>query len=234
MLIFAYSVVFIITAVVFIVVKSVKVNEYTIENDMIQRLTNISTYFKGIPAALAALFVFVMRPDNSLFYIILVGAFLFCLAGDIGMEKGITTGLPLFLIAQILFSAAFIGQALRIDSPNLDILILTSLVALGTAAYVILFIRYLESSDVGLLEFKIPVLVYCVFLSAMFISTVLLWITSEEATFIIVVIGALLFLISDSTIGVREFHHKITKGVLKTMSTYYSAIFLLSSTVLIL
>ncbi|MHA1236884.1 MAG: lysoplasmalogenase family protein, partial [Candidatus Hodarchaeales archaeon] len=68
----------------------------------------------------------------------------------------------------------------------------------------------------------------CVFLSGMFLSTFLLWMSSGVMELGIVVLGGLLFVISDSFIAIREFHHQINYSTLKVMTTYYSAIFLLS------
>ncbi len=167
-----------------------------------------------------------MRPDDSLFYLVLVGALLFCFAGDLGMEEGLIPGLLMFLVAQILFSAAFIGQSLTLRI-TIESLIPAGLVTLVMAIYIIFFIRYLETSETGLGKFKIPVLVYCIFISMMFVSSVLLWFTSGVMEFGISVLGALLFVISDSIIAVKEFHHEI-KNVFGIMSTYYTAILLLS------
>ena len=143
------------------------------------------------------------------------------------MEKGILVGLPLFLVGQILFIVSFLGQALTIGV-DMESILITAVAILGMIIYVIFFLRYLESSEKGLGEFRIPVLIYCTFLSGMFISTVLLWTSLGVMEFGLVVLGGLLFVISDSIIAIREFHHPISHSVLKVMSTYYTAIFFLS------
>ena len=227
MLEITYLMIFCFFAVMYIFIKSVKAGEIHVDNSTVQRLTHISTYIKGISAGLASIFVFIMRPDDSLFYLVLVVALLFCLAGDLGMEKGLIPGLPLFLVAQILFSIAFIGQSLTFGV-SVDSLIPALLVTLVMAIYLFLFIRYLETSETGLGKFKVPVLVYCIFISLMLVSSILLWFTSGVLEFGVSVLGGLLFVTSDSIIAVKEFHHEISYRELKVMSTYYAAIFLLS------
>lgn len=214
-------------AVSYIFLESIKSGELQLESSIIQDLTQISTFIKGIPAILLVIIVVLFRPTDELFYFVLAGAFVFCFLGDLGMEKGLITGLPLFLIAQILFSVAFLSQSLTLGV-TVESLFLTGLVTLVMAIYLILFLRYLESSETGLGKFRIPVLIYCVFISLMFISSVLLLSVSEILEFGLVALGGLLFVISDSIIAVREFHHEISNRELKVMSTYYIAILLLS------
>ncbi|MFQ5981236.1 MAG: lysoplasmalogenase [Candidatus Heimdallarchaeota archaeon] len=232
MLEIGYLLLFWIVACVFIIFKSIKVEELNVESESAQKLANsTSTLIKGVPAILAALFVVIMRPDDSLFFFGVAGALLFCFAGDLGMEKDLLIGLPLFLIAQLLFATAFFGQAITIG-PSVEDFALTAAVSAIVVVYMVMFLRYLESSEAGLGEFKIPVIAYCVVISLMFISSVLLWSTSGKLEVIVVALGALIFVISDSIIAIHEFHHKISGKVLKVMATYYSAIFLLSLSVI--
>ncbi|MFX0184238.1 MAG: lysoplasmalogenase [Candidatus Hodarchaeota archaeon] len=226
-----YVVIFWVFAVIYIFFKSVKAKEFHIENDLIQQLTKFSTIVKGIPAALASMFVLIQPIDLSLFHVLLAGALLFCMAGDLGMEKGLLPGLSLFLIAQILFNLAFISQSLVIGL-TIPTLIVPLIVATGMMIYIFLLVRYLESSGPELGKFKVPGIVYFVFIGLMLVSVVLLWMTSQVLEFGIVVLGGLLFIISDSIICVKEFHHVISYRELKVMSTYYGAILLLSLSVL--
>jgi len=226
-----YILIFCVIAVIYIFIKSVKAKEFQIENDLIQQLTKFSFTFKGIPAALATIFVLIQPIDLSLFHIILAGAFLFCMAGDLGMEKGLLPGLSLFLVAQILFSLAFTSQSLVIGL-TIPTLIVPIIVVTGMMFYIFLLIRYLESSGTELGKFKVPGIIYFVFIGLMLVSAVLLWVTSQVLEFGIAVLGGLLFIISDSIIGVKEFHHDISYRELKVGSTYYGAILLLSLSVL--
>ena len=226
-----YLFLFTLFSVIFMIGKSVKHDEFKINSRKIKQLANYSTYIKGIPALLAGSFVFLMRPNDSLFYLVLTGALLFCSAGDLGMEKGLIPGLPLFLVAQILFSIAFIGQSLTNSLTN-DSYIVTGIILVCVVFYIVLFVRYLNSSEAGLGKFKVPVIIYCAAISLMFISTVLLWTTLGFLNYIefaLVPLGGFLFIFSDSVISLREFRGlKLSKDVLVVMVTYFSAIFLLS------
>ncbi len=185
------------------------------------------TVIKAVPAGLSVLFVLLNSNESIYMYAVLGLALLFCMFGDIGMEKGLISGLPLFLVAQVLFIATFLGQSLSIGV-NGDSILITAVVTLVMIIYVLFILRYLESSEKGLGEFRIPVIIYCAFLSGVFISTILLWMSSGVMGLALVALGGSLFVISDSIIAIREFHHPIKNGVLKVMSTYHAAIFLLS------
>jgi uncharacterized membrane protein YhhN len=206
-------------------------DEFSINIDFIKQIANYDISIKGIPALLAVVFVFLIRPDNSFFYFVLIGALIFCLAGDLGMEKGLIPGLSLFLIAQVLYTIAFIGQSLANQFTNYSFL-LTSIAFLCVIIYIILFVRYLDSSEFGLGKFKVPVIIYCAAISMMFISTILLWTTLGFFSYLefgLVSLGGFLFIFSDSIIALREFRNRrFSKNVLVVMLTYYSAIFLLS------
>ncbi|MHA1513175.1 MAG: lysoplasmalogenase [Candidatus Hodarchaeales archaeon] len=215
------------SAVLYIIIKALKGEELHFENKILLKLLPFSTIIKAIPAGLTIVFVLINNNESFFLHVILGMALLFCMFGDIGMEKGLIPGLLMFLVGQILFIVAFVGQALTTEI-NIEPLLITAVVTLGMIVYIILFLRYLESSEKGLGEFRIPVLLYCVFLSGMFLSTFLLWMSSGVMELGIVVLGGLLFVISDSIIAIREFHHQINYSTLKVMTTYYSAIFLLS------
>ncbi|MFW9904510.1 MAG: lysoplasmalogenase [Candidatus Thorarchaeota archaeon] len=214
--------------------KSIKTNQLNVENETVLNLaTTSSTIFKGLPAIIAVLFVLIMRYNDSIPVFLLVGALFFCFTGDLGMEKDILIGLSLFLVAQFLLSLVFLIQVFTIG-PSVNVLLFTAVTIFIVAIYMLKFLQYLESSGTGLGSLKIPILAYCIVISLMLISSILLWGTLEKLEAIVLVIGALLFVISDSIIGIHEFHHKISRSVLKVMFTYYTAIFLLSLSVFLL
>ena len=224
---------FSMTAILYIFIESVKAQDIKINNSFILNITKLSTFIKAIPTGLTTIFVFLMRPSDSPFYFILTIGFLFCMVGDIGMEKGLVQGLIFFLFAQIFFSVAFIYQSIKFDI-TIDSLVIPILVAVGMISYTLLLMRYLESSEARLGKFKAPGITYFIFIGLMLVSAVLLWTTSKKLEFGIVIIGGLLFIISDSTIAVNQFHHNISYREIKVMSTYYAAILLISFAVLII
>ncbi|MHA1214226.1 MAG: lysoplasmalogenase family protein [Candidatus Hodarchaeales archaeon] len=229
-----YFPVLVIFGVFWIVLKGIREGEFKIFEEQAKLLPDtLVTGLKAMPALLVTLFVVANPLDNVVFHFLLIGAFVFCLLGDIGMEKGLLTGLPLFLVAQLLFILSFTSSVLVFGLVT-NAFFLTILTLIGTAVYVYVLLYYLDSSEKGLGSFKKPVIVYACCLGLMFTSSVFLWLTVSKVELLVVVLGALLFVLSDSMIAVREFHHRFSMAYTLVMSTYYSAIFLLSLVVLVL
>ncbi len=228
-----YTVCFWFFSVLYILVKSTKSDEIDLKVEFLRKLAPFSTYIKLVPAGMATLFVLYTGHESIYLSLILTIGLFFCMLGDAGMEKGLIPGLPLFLVAQIILMISLMGQAIELGISS-DSLLLTGIVIIGLIIYLVLFLRYLESSDKGLGKFRTPVIIYCIFISGMLSSAVLLWTTSGIMEFGFVVLGALLFVISDSIIAIREFHHDLAYRELKVISTYHAAIFLLSLSPLII
>ena len=187
---------------------------------------------KILPAFIATIFVIVLRPSNSLFYF-LMALGLFCsLLGDIGMEIKFLTGVSFFAIAQIIFTTGFLTQSIVIGV-NLVGIGMAGFTLFILAVYFYILYRYLQSSGRGLGRFRVPLLFYVALLSLMSSTTVLLWHSSGAPLGFVIVLGAISFIISDSLIGIREFHHVFSHSQLKVLGTYYLAIFLLSMAVLL-
>jgi uncharacterized membrane protein YhhN len=233
MMLVLYSIAFWISAIMFILIQSIQDDEFSIKSDCIKNMPKpLSTLIKAIPAGLAATFVFLLRPSDALFYFLIILGLFLCLLGDICMEIGLLPGLGLFALAQIDFTVTFLLQSL-VFSITMEAMLLLSLVIAIVAVYVILLLRYLRSSEPGLGKFRIPIIFYAFVISIMLCLSVLLWITSGILLGIVVVCGATIFVISDSMIGITEFHHKMAKEAIKVLGSYYLAIFLLSLSVLI-
>ncbi len=228
-----YFVCFWFFSLLYIIVKSIKSNEIKFNPEFLKNLTQYSTIIKVFPAGLAVLFTLYNGHNSIYLSLILSLGLFFCMLGDLGMEKGLIPGLPIFLVAQILLLVTFTGQAIEFGITT-DSLLLTGIVAVGMVVYIFLFLRYLETSDKGLGKFRIPVLIYCIFISSMLSSTILLWTIAGVFEFGLVVLGGLLFVTSDSIIAISEFHHDITYREIIVMSTYFAAIFLLSLSPLII
>ncbi len=193
-----------------------------------QAVVSRVTAIKIVPALIAIIYVVLARPTSALFYVLLSVALVFCMLGDIGMEKDIVAGIGMFLIGHIFFTMNFLWQAINVG------LVITNLVVpiicMGAlSVYVILFIRYLRSSGPEVPDFILKAgTLYFLMISATLSTSILLWLTTGNIWGLIPVIGALFFMISDSLIAINEFHHKISHADLFTMPTYYLSIFLLS------
>jgi len=228
-----YGAAFWIFAALFMLIKSSQEGELAFARNLLSRVPLFtSAIIKAMPAALATLFILLLRPSGSLFYLLMALGLLLCLFGDVGMEIGLLPGIALFTLAQIDFTAAFITQSVALGITPTAILPM-SLVTLIVVVCVFFLYRYLQSSEQGLGKFLIPVIIYIIVISAMLCSSILLWLTSGILMGGVVAAGAVLFVISDSLIGVREFHHRFPQTAIKVLGTYYLAIFLLSLTVLV-
>lgn len=229
----AYLVAFWVFAFAFTVIKSVRSGELWAKSRRIRGMpVALAIAIKIVPAALAALFVFFLKPSGAPFYLLMAAGLFLCLLGDAAMEVNLLAGLGLFALAHIDFTATFVLEVLVLGTSLIAILA-TAIVFTVMIAYAYLLQRYLQSSQKGLGKMRGPVVFYAILISLTLSTSVLLWITSGIVAGAFVVLGAVLFVVSDSLIGIRDFHHHFAKAAIAVQSTYYLAIFLLSMTVLV-
>jgi len=187
---------------------------------------------KVIPAFSAAVFALMIPgPSVTLFHILLAGALVLCGLGDGEMEVNILPGLGLFLLAHITFTTDFVQESVRRGVGLSEWMIFGG--ALGVAlVYVFAFVKYLKTSEQNIPEAMLrAVVIYAVMLSLTLSTSLLMWMSSGATLGFIPVLGSLLFVFSDSVIAVREFHHDIGRAHNLILTTYFPAIFLLSSSV---
>lgn len=226
-----YTLTFWIFALAYIIVRSQREKANHSEGEAEAKMGVVTSFAKTLPSGLAALFVLFFRPSAAPFYLLMVVGLFFCFLGDIGMEISLLPGIGLFALAQITFTFTFLSQSLALGLP-LSTLAFSFLAIPVLLIYALYLIRYLQSSDEGLGKLRIPIYVYTLVISMMLYASFLLWMTSGTLQGVILVIGALSFVISDSLIGVREFHHYFSWAALKVMGTYFLALFLISLNVL--
>ena len=207
------------------VVSSILKDKYA-ENP--QGVVSSVTAIKIIPPLIAIIYVVLITPSSALFYVLLSIALVFCMLGDIGMEKDIVAGIGMFLIGHILFTVNFLWQTSNVGLVMANLVV--PIVCMGgLSVFVFLFLRYLRSSGPEVPDFILKAgTLYFLMISATFSTSILLWLTTGNILGLIPVIGALFFIISDSIIAINAFHHKISRAQLFIMPTYYLAIFLLS------
>ncbi|MHA1169679.1 MAG: lysoplasmalogenase family protein [Candidatus Hodarchaeales archaeon] len=229
-----YILLFGISAVFYIIISSIKKNEITFKNEAVDRIPQfLLVVFKIIPTTLGFTFALLMSESNTLFHVGIALALLFCVAGDVGMEISLIKGLSLFALAQLIFILVYTGQAITEGITPVSIFFTSGIIIIAFV-YIVLFLKYLVTNEKGLGKLKIPVLMYSTFLSLHLITATLLWTVSGfSLDRMVVVAGALFFLVSDSTIGIREFHHEISFSSIKVMGTYYLCILLISAAVLV-
>ncbi|TFG27757.1 lysoplasmalogenase [Candidatus Thorarchaeota archaeon] len=215
-----FSVIFWVIAAITILLKS---------RESLKTKTGLIKIVKPIPALAAAVFTIYMNlPSPALFYLLLAIALVLCALGDVGMEINILPGLGLFLFSHIFYTSNFFFQSLTLG------LTIIPLTAFGVClvimiGYIFFYQRYLKTTqkevEPALLK---AVNVYALMISLTLSTALLLWFSSEIMLGFIPLIGAIFFVLSDSIIGIREFHHDIKNAELIILSTYYLAIFLLS------
>jgi uncharacterized membrane protein YhhN len=216
-----YSLIFWVVAII-----SIKLQDHKAQSGE-KKVASLTTVIKFIPTLSAAVFVILFRPP-TLFTILLTAALVFCMLGDIGMEMDLVPGIGMFLIAHLIFTGNFLWQ-----SVGLGVTIIPMALAGGCmivmVVYVLLLIRYLRSSGPEIPPFILRAgSFYFIIVGATISTSLLLWQISGAQLGYLLVLGGLIFIISDSFIGINEFHHKISHHEFYIMPTYYLAIFLLS------
>ncbi|MHA2351647.1 MAG: lysoplasmalogenase [Candidatus Thorarchaeota archaeon] len=192
-----------------------------------KKVASLTTLIKMIPALSAVVFVLLFRTP-TLFTILLAAALVFCMFGDVGMEVDLVPGIGMFLIAHILYTTNFLWQASVEGLTLIPLTVFAGCLVVGVV-YVFMLIRYLRASGPEIPPFILRAgTLYFIIIAATLSTSLLLWQTSGVLLGFLPVIGALFFIISDSFIGINEFHHKLGRHEFYIMPTYYLAIFLLS------
>jgi len=198
----------------------------------VKKVASPTTVIKMIPALSAVVFVLLFRPP-TLFTILLTAALVFCMLGDVGMEVDLVPGIGMFLIAHILYTINFVWHSNIVGFLLLPEILSAICLGLGIV-YVIMLIQYLQSSGPDVPPFILRAgSLYFTMIVATLSFSLLLWQVTGILLGFLPVLGALIFIVSDSLIGINAFHHKISHHELYIMPTYYVAIFLLSLSVIV-
>ncbi|MGY5864230.1 MAG: lysoplasmalogenase [Candidatus Thorarchaeota archaeon] len=197
-----------------------------------KKIASLTTLIKIVPALSAVVFVILFRPP-TLFTILLTAALIFCMFGDIGMEVDFVPGIGTFLIAHILYTTNFLWQSSIVGLTMIPLTLFTICLVIGIV-YVFMLIRYLRASGPEVPPFILRAgTLYFVIIVASLSTSLLLWQTTGSLLGYLPVLGALIFIVSDSFIGINAFHHKISRHEFYIKPTYYLAIFLLSLSVFV-
>jgi uncharacterized membrane protein YhhN len=150
------------------------------------------------------------------FYRWLVVAGLLCsLAGDVFLmlpgERNFVPGLASFLVAHLLFIAAY-----RTRGDFGFTWWLAALYLAYTAA-----LLYLLWPHIGAV--RIPVVIYAAVLMVMGWQAAEMWLAWRDWSALAAMLGAVLFLLSDSTLALNKFRAPIAQSSVIIMSTYWAA-----------
>ncbi|MFW9812630.1 MAG: lysoplasmalogenase [Candidatus Thorarchaeota archaeon] len=196
------------------------------------KVATITTFVKFLPALMAVVFVLIFR-SPTFFTLLLAAALAFCMLGDIGMEIDLVPGIGMFLIAHILYTSNFLWHSIIMVPTTIPLLLGGGCMVLGIV-FVLLFIRYLRAAGPEIPPFILRAgSLYFIIICATLSTSLLLWQSTPATLGYLPVLGALIFIVSDSFIGVNEFRRKIPRHEFYVMPTYYIAIFLLSLSVFV-
>ena len=159
-------------------------------------------------------------PPTAPYNALVIGALVLSLAGDVFLmyegDRAFLGGLSSFFVAHVLFVLAFV-QGLR--APELPGW-LAAVVFYAGAMLVVLVPRAKAM--------KVPVLLYCLVLGAMVFAAAARHAGLGSPDTRLAVIGALLFMLSDSALGVRRFVRPFRHAQALILSTYWAAIGLIA------
>ncbi|KON88098.1 hypothetical protein AF332_15620 [Sporosarcina globispora] len=173
--------------------------------------------FKLIPMALIIIYAFQKLPGSSplALRLVIIGLF-FCMLGDGFIAVSFVAGLGAFLIGHLFYLTGFFKMA------KSNLLRLAAIIPIGLYSFLIgrqLIASLLSEGNQSLV---IPVSAYMLVISAMAISAIL---TGNKW----VIAGSILFVISDSILSWNMFVSDIIYSDVFIMTTYYSAQFLIAS-----
>ncbi len=222
---FSFEFVFLI---LFFIVAIVEVYGEYKENTKIQFSTKpllmpllILSYFFGVVDTLS-----IARVDWLIIFALLGGW-----AGDVflmqkNQEKWFLFGMIAFLINQIFYIISFFSSIFDTTSFNPFVFTL-----FGPVFLILLFMLPRFISKTG--EMKIPVLIYLIAILVMHIAAILKLAAFQGFPNILIYIGSISFIVSDSTIAVDKWDKEIPNGKPIIMTTYILAQFYITLGVLL-
>jgi uncharacterized membrane protein YhhN len=177
-----------------------------------------------IPLLMALFLVNIRLADNRLHIMLLAGLF-FSWTGDVILEIPnsigdlFIPGLVCFLLAHVMYLSVFLitgGENVIFGKrPYL----LTPVIVYGA-----ILIWYLYD---GLGPMRLPVILYALVILSMLAGAVNLFGKVSRMSYRMILAGAILFVISDSTIAINKFHHHFEAASVAVMVTYLAAQFLI-------
>ncbi|WAC03218.1 lysoplasmalogenase [Lacinutrix neustonica] len=177
----------------------------------------------------ALLFYFISKSKHLSFNIrkLTVLALGFSLIGDILLlfvfksKAFFITGLLAFLIAHVMYSLLFFKQRNKSKKPQICIVLLV--------VYALILFWFLKS---GLNDLLIPVILYMLVLLTMATLAFLRQGRANTVSYNLVLIGALIFIISDSLLAINKFYTPVPLSSFSIMFTYALAQLLITTGIL--
>ena len=150
----------------------------------------------------------------------MVTALIFCLLGDIALiwNQFFLVGVGLFLVAHLLFIRALKN---RFGFKILPLAFLFSLVALVSIVYI------LWSGLAGILKVAVPT--YAIVISVMVAQAISVAFRKRSKMRSQLALGAILFMVSDTLLGINGFLHPFPFSGVFILSTYWGALVFLAN-----
>ena len=186
----------------------------------------LSFLLKALMMPLLMVIVLIRRdPGKNRFNLLMLAGLIFSLAGDIFLEvpKGVADlfvpGLASFLLAQVSYLILFFA------SPGRDYMTGKRLfLVLPIAVYGMTLVSYLYD---GLGEMRVPVMIYAAVILLMLAAAINRLEKVNRRSYWLVLTGAILFVVSDSSIAISKFGHSFRGASAVIMSTYLVAQYLI-------
>ncbi len=236
-LLFVYISLFLVTSLLYISFKTTL--KTTIETFLVSRkISNyglVLTILKSLPLILAVMFAYFLRSARSELYPGIIIGLLFCLLGDYFIDRSLIEGMLMFAIAHVFFIITFLyGIVLHETSFTLRDFGLMGFITFLIIIYDYVFLKYLHLLKIPE-KYVTPITAYTILISLMLASSIWLAYTNPLPEVVLLPIGALFFVVSDSLIALREFSGKeLSHSISRIMGTYFVAIFLISITTIAL
>jgi uncharacterized membrane protein YhhN len=175
--------------------------------------------FKPLTTTLIILIALLAQNGGSGPYqYLIVAGLLFSLAGDIFLmlpSDRFIAGLISFLIAHIFYIVAFVS-----DTGVAPVWGLVPFLVYGAIIYSFL------APHVG--KLRVPVIIYMLAILVMAWQALGRWLTLDDTFALLALIGAVLFVVSDSILALNRFRQPFRLARTLTMATYYSAQWLIA------
>ena len=176
---------------------------------------------------LVILFLVNLNPAKNRLHVLMLAGLFFSWAGDVVLEFSknngniFILGLVCFLLAHIMYLTAFF-----ITPGKNSILTNRIWLLIPVIIYGMVLVSYLYSD---LAEMRLPVILYAVVILTMLTGAMNRKDKVNKRSYYLVLGGAILFVISDSSIAINKFSHQFESSGIIIMSTYIVAQYLIVS-----
>lgn len=175
---------------------------------------------------LVFMYYHLIRNQMNAFHRMILSAFIFSWLGDVTLQLQkfydlfFMIGLCCFLVAQVLYLTAFFS------TPGRNVLFFRKVyLILPVLVYGVVLLYFLYD---GLGDMRIPVIIYAAVILTMLAAALNRQDKVNRQSYILVLIGAVLFVLSDSMIAIDKFAYPFLLARVAIMTTYVTAQYLIA------